>query len=90
MNLKYQGKETETGADFDDNRSLAVRAGISVGRNRKSLCRHFDFVVVACILVLAMLLGGLNNLRVASERRVKWFGAPAILDDLKTTEEITP
>ena len=35
------------------------------------LWRHFDFVVVAGILVLAILLGVLNNLRVAGERRVK-------------------
>ena len=104
MNLKYLDKETETnvtadsaaetllheGADSDDNRSLAVRSGFSVGRNRKGLWRHLDFVVVACILMLAILLGVLNNLRVAGERRVKWFGAPAILDDLETTEEITP
>ena len=54
------------------------------------LWRHFDFVVVACILALAALLGALNNLRVADERRVKWFDAPASLDDLETTEEATP
>ena len=32
------------------------------------LWRHFDFVVVACILALAALLGALNNLRVADEQ----------------------
>ena len=41
------------------------------------LWREFDLVVLACILVLAVLLGVLNNLRVADERKVKWFGAPA-------------
>ncbi len=54
------------------------------------LWRHFDFVVVACILALAILLGVLNNLRVAGERRVKWFGPSANLDELETTEEVTP
>lgn len=54
------------------------------------LWRHFDFVVVACILALAILLGALNNLRVAGERKVKWFDAPASLDDQETTEEVTP
>ena len=51
------------------------------------LWRHFDFVVVACILALAILLGVLNNLRVVGERRAKWFGAPASLEDQETTEE---
>ena len=95
MNLKCHDKETETnavnGAAFlEENGSVANKAGISVGRNRRRLWRHFDFVVVACILALAILLGVLNNLRVAGERRVKWFDAPAILDDLETTKEITP
>ena len=37
----------------------------------------FDFGVLALIVVLAVVLGALNNLRVAEERRVKWFDAPA-------------
>ena len=94
MNLKYQDKESETSAAkvatfAEENGIVANKADISVGRNRKSLWRHFDFVVVACILVLAILLGVLNNLRVAGERRVKWFDAPANLDDFDTTE-VTP
>jgi hypothetical protein len=95
MDLKHQGKETDTNAAnvaafLGKNGSVANQAGISVGRNRKILWRHFDFAVVACILVLAILLGVLNNLRVVGERKVKWFDAPAILDDLETTQEITP
>lgn len=91
MNLKYQGKETETNAAafLGENGIVANRAGMSVGRNRKRLWRHLDFFVLASILVLAILLGVLNNLRVVGERRVNWFGAPAILDDLETTEEIS-
>ena len=94
MNLKYQDKETEKNAAniaafLGENGIDANKAGISVRRNRKSLCRHFDFVMVACILLLSILLGVLNNLRVAGERRVKWFDAPATLDDLETTKEIT-
>ena len=54
------------------------------------LWRHFDFVVVACILALAALLGALNNLRVVDERRVKWFDAPAGSVDLETAGEEAP
>ncbi len=54
------------------------------------LWRHFNLVVVTCIIALAMLLGILNNLRVADERKVKWFDAPADRADLETTEEATP
>ena len=43
----------------------------------KELCRAYNLAVLASILVLAVLLGILNNLRVADERKVKWFGAPA-------------
>ena len=69
--------------------SHVVHAGFSSGRNRKSLWRYFDFAVVAFILALAVILGALNNLRVAEERKVKWFDAPANLDDFETTE-VTP
>ncbi len=43
----------------------------------KKLCRAYNLAVLASILALAVLLGVLNNLRVADERKVKWFGAPA-------------
>ena len=43
----------------------------------KKLCRAYNLAVLASILALAILLGVLNNLRVADERKVKWFGAPA-------------
>ena len=45
-------------------------------RRGKGLWRQFDFIVVAVIVLLAVLLGVLNNLRVADERKAKWFGAP--------------
>jgi biotin synthase-like enzyme len=68
---------TTPGADFDDDRALAVRAGFSVGRGGKSPWRYFSLAVLAFIVALAVLLGVLNNLRVADERKVKWSGAPA-------------
>ena len=48
------------------------------------LYRTYDLAVVASILALAILLGVLNNLRVADERKVKWFESPAVRTDLKT------
>ena len=42
----------------------------------KKLCRAYNLAVLASILALAVLLGVLNNLRVADERKVKWFEAP--------------
>ena len=56
----------------------------------KCLWRQFDFAVLAIIVVLSILLGVLNNMRVADERKVKWFGAPADLGGQETTEEVTP
>ena len=38
----------------------------------------FDFRVVLGIVVLAVALGILNNLRVYEEQRVKWFGGPVV------------
>ena len=49
----------------------------------------FDFGVLALIVVLAVVLGALNNLRVAEERRVKWFDAPADRSGLDTAEAET-
>ena len=46
----------------------------------------FDFGVLALIVVLAVVLGALNNLRVAEERRVKWFDAPADRSGLEMEE----
>lgn len=46
----------------------------------------FDFGVLALIVVLAVVLGALNNLRVAEERRVKWFDAPVDRSGLDTSE----
>ena len=42
----------------------------------KKLCRAYNLAVLASILVLAVLLGILNNLRVADERKVKWVESP--------------
>ena len=52
--------------------------------------KHFDLAVVAYIIVLAVLLGVLNNLCVADERKVKWFGAPVDKGDLETAREAMP
>ena len=38
----------------------------------------FDVRVVLGIVLLAVGLGVLNNLRVYDEQRVKWFGGPVI------------
>ena len=65
-------------------------SGVENAGKGKSLWRQFDFAVVAIIVVLAILLGALNNLRVADERKVKWFGAPAVRSGLETAEEVTP
>ena len=54
------------------------------------LGRRFDFVVIACVLILAILLGVLNNLRVADERQVKWFEAPPALANQEAVVEMAP
>ena len=56
----------------------------------KSLWQRFDLAVVGCIVLLAILLGVLNNLRFADERKVRWFGPPADRDEPDTTKEVTP
>ena len=56
----------------------------------KKLRQRFNLVVVGCIVLLAILLGVLNNLRFADERKVKWFGTPADRDEQDTTKEVTP
>lgn len=40
--------------------------------------RHFNWWVVAGVVVLAVVLGILNNLRVYEEQRVDWFGGPVV------------
>ena len=40
--------------------------------------KHFNWWIVAGIVVLAILLGVLNNLRVYEEQRVNWFGGPVV------------
>ena len=56
----------------------------------KKLCRAYNHAVLASILVLAVLLGILNNLRVADERKVKWFEAPDIQADQNVAVEGAP
>ena len=63
--------------------------GVENARKGKSLWRQFDFAVVAIIVVLAILLGALNNLRVADERKVKRFGSPVDRGGLETAAEVT-
>ena len=52
----------------------------------KKMCRRYDPAVLASIIALAVLLGVLNNLRVADERKVKWFEAPAVQTGLNVSE----
>ena len=54
------------------------------------LCRAYNLAVLAGILALAVLLGILNNLRVADERKVKWFEAPDIQADQNVAVEGAP
>ena len=54
------------------------------------LCRAYNLAVLAGILALAVLLGVLNNLRVADERKVKWFGAPAARANQNAAGEVAP
>lgn len=56
----------------------------------KSLWQRFDIVVVGCIVLLAVILGVLNNLRFADERKVRWFGTPADRDEPDPTKEVAP
>ena len=51
---------------------------------------RFDPVVLVCILVLAVLLGVLNNLRVADDCKVKWFDAPADRSNHEMATEAAP
>ena len=53
----------------------------------KKLCRAYNLAVLASILVLAVFLGILNNLRVADERKVKWFETPEVWTDQNAAEE---
>lgn len=61
---------SEKGAETE--KDLTLESGMLV----KKLCRAYNLAVLASILVLAVLLGILNNLRVADERKVKWFEPP--------------
>ncbi|MBR4615425.1 MAG: hypothetical protein IKO55_07450 [Kiritimatiellae bacterium] len=38
----------------------------------------FDVRVVLAIVLLSVVLGVLNNLRVYEEQRVNWFGGPVV------------
>ena len=70
------------------NMAVAKDVGKTPGcRGIKCIGRHIDFAVVAGIVALALILGVLNNLRVADERKVWWFGAPTDSDDFETTTE---
>ena len=79
-----------------DARPEGFRAMPHAGENAKRkrlirrLSRRFNLAVLACILVLAILLGVLNNMRVAEECRVKWFDAIADQSGPVTADEGTP
>ena len=68
-----------------EEKNLSESGGGNLG---DGVWRWFNIVVVACILALSVLLGVLNNLRVADERKVKWFGAPADRADQNATGEV--
>ena len=75
---------SEKGAETE--KELTLESGMLV----KKLCRAYNLAVLASILVLAVLLGILNNLRVADERKVKWFGAPAARANQNAAGEVAP
>ena len=64
--------------------------GVESAGKGKCLWRQFDIAVVAFIVVLAVVLGVLNNLRVADERKVKWLDAPVDRIGLEAAEEVEP
>ena len=51
--------------------------------NWQKIISHFNWVVLAALVVLSVVLGILNNLRVHEERKVKWFGGPVVSADAK-------
>ena len=51
--------------------------------NWQKIIPHFNWVVLAALVVLSVVLGILNNLRVHEERKVKWFGGPVVSADAK-------
>ena len=65
------------------------RGDVDGGIPKRSWLR-VDPVVLVCILVLAVLLGALNNLRVADDCKVKWFGAPEDRGNQETAKEAAP
>ena len=72
--------------DAETEKETALEVGVSVRR----LWREYNLAVLASILALAVLLGVLNNLRVADERKVKWFGAPAARANQNAAGEVAP
>ena len=71
--------------DAETEKETSLEGGVSVRR----LWREYNLAVLASILALAVLLGALNNLRVADERKAKWFGAPTIRADQNAAGEVT-
>ena len=72
---------SEKGAETE--KELTLESGMFI----KKLCRAYNLAVLASILVLAVFLGILNNLRVADERKVKWFETPEVWTDQNAAEE---
>ena len=48
--------------------------------------KHFNLAVLAGLLLLAVLLGALNNLRVDEDCRVHWFGGPVVSSEEDVNE----
>ena len=44
----------------------------------KSILKELNWWVIAGTIVLAFLLGIVNNMRVFEEQRVEWFGGPVV------------
>ena len=55
-----------------------AKEALKMKRKMKRILGLFNWWVVAGIVVLAILLGILNNLRVYEEQRVNWFGGPVV------------
>jgi hypothetical protein len=44
----------------------------------RNIFKHFNLAVLAGMLLLAVILGVLNNLRVDEDCRVHWLGGPVV------------
>ena len=52
-----------------------------IKRTAEAFQRHFSIAVLVVLMLLAVLLGVLNNFRVDEEKRVDWFGGPMVVSE---------